>query len=755
MTSIQFLEQFRPGGPWLLVHISVTGGIDGRWCATESDVAAFVAKFDGVGNCYFHVNPTFGPMDKKAARTDIASLDWLHVDIDRGDREQALKDLRARRPTIIIDSGNGYQGFWRLAEPHPLDGTLPTFEDAKLWNLAIEQDLGGDNCHNVDRIMRLPGTWNVPNARKKARGCVKVQSRLVEFNDSTHRLEDFRKAPPEAEKRGRKACAAASIEAERVDDLASLDIPDRVRVIIEHGRHPDEGPKPKDDSRSTWLFDALCNLCRADVDESKMFGLITDPRYKISESILEKGRAAPAYALRQIANAREAVGDGDVERYERGAAKPTRRNVMRALRKAGIGVRWNELTRLTEVRGFAGDDWEPINAGIRARIALKLEDERFNKLSGEKRDDAIRVMAEMNRFHPVREWLLGLTWDGIERLPDFGASYFIGRDPFEDEAHKPLPYGRVLACYAAGFEVMLLGAVKRVLEPGCKFDTMLVVQGAQGIFKSTGIKKLCPDEDWFTDSVKLNLETKEFVERTQGAWLVEVTEMVGNTERDIELVKAQLSRAVDKCRLAYEREVGIHKRDFVLFGSDNKERMLRDPTGSRRFFVVYLDRVDLEAIERDRAQLWAEAFYKVALMGCETYITDPDILDDMTTLLASAKREAELTPYFEELFSDYGDHRIRSVDVLNIARSIRGNSVQSKHVHEAMADLGWSWHRALRFDDGKVTTGYKTGAATFELRATGEQQNAAGCAVSVSSYGPRATIQQLSNTGGRANADVL
>ncbi len=329
--AIEFLKRWAPRGPWVLTAIQT----DRKSIATGTfrprgtrALEKWLAAYNGKRNIYFHVNFPTRDLTKKADREDIKSVDWLHVDIDPRagedldqERERALALLQGRLPkgvpppTCIIFSGGGYQGFWRLEEPIPIDGDLLLAEDAKRYNQQLEILFGADNCHNIDRIMRLPGTVNLPDARKIKKGRVPTLATLVEFNDNIYPLSVFTAAPEvqteDAGSFSRDGDISLSSNVERIEDVSELDewdISERVKIIMAQGRHPDE-PKKGDDSRSAWLFDFCCQLARAEVPDEIIFAIITDPQWPISESVIEHKSNADRYAVRQITKAKEWVID--------------------------------------------------------------------------------------------------------------------------------------------------------------------------------------------------------------------------------------------------------------------------------------------------------------------------------------------------------------------------------------------------------------------------------------------------------------
>lgn len=225
--AIEYLRWLRPAGPWLLAAIA-----DGKrppvvrtFAAADVDaIARWLAEQNGQrrANVYYAPNPTRAAMAKKPAATDIASLSWVHVDIDP-QPDRPLADEQARilaalrrhdglpEPSAIVFSGGGYQALWRLAEPLALDGSQVAADRAKLHNLQAEYALGADRCHNVDRILRLPGTINWPNAKKQERGQVPTLARVVVRSDAAYPLAAF----PPAQAIGSSAAAADAAPASR------------------------------------------------------------------------------------------------------------------------------------------------------------------------------------------------------------------------------------------------------------------------------------------------------------------------------------------------------------------------------------------------------------------------------------------------------------------------------------------------------------------------------------------------------------
>lgn len=209
-------------------------------------------------------------------------------------------------------------------------------------------------------------------------------------------------------------------------------------------------------------------------------------------------------------------------------------------------------------------------------------------------EDALYNHATAHGFNPLTDWLLSLEWYGEKNLDNLLIDYMGAEDC---EYTKTVTRKSLVACVA------------RAMEPGCKFDYMLVINGRQGIYKSTLLSKL--GGRWFSDSLR-TFEGKEAAEMLQGLWILEVAELAAYGKSDIRTIKQFLSRSVDHYRAAYARKTEEHPRKCVFFGTTNDHDYLNDPTGNRRFWPVEAEvqkskKSVLDLTQEDIDQLWAEA----------------------------------------------------------------------------------------------------------------------------------------------------
>lgn len=329
--SLSFLKKYRPNAFWVLTAIPVEGGklVTATFGPdTAPKLETWLTKYGKDHNIYFSVNETISSdVTKKASRQEIRSVSYLHVDCDprAGEplRDEQIRILQRIRdfspcPTVVNFSGGGYQAFWRLEEPIQIDGDIAKAEAAKRFNMQLEILLGGDNCHDISRIMRLPGTMNRPNAKKRKKGRVEVMAELIHFDAAiSYPIADFTAAqavqtPASSGFTGGKSELAPEVNTgniRRITDLDELDklgtkvVPGLVKVIINVGKDPDDSTRF--DSRSEALFYVCCGLHRAGIPDDIIFSIITDPDFAISESVVSLGSRAEAYALRQIERAKE------------------------------------------------------------------------------------------------------------------------------------------------------------------------------------------------------------------------------------------------------------------------------------------------------------------------------------------------------------------------------------------------------------------------------------------------------------------
>lgn len=251
-------------------------------------------------------------------------------------------------------------------------------------------------------------------------------------------------------------------------------------------------------------------------------------------------------------------------------------------------------------------------------------------------DDALQEVTQDNKFHPVRDYLQGIKWDGECRVDELFIKYLGAEDT---------PYVR------AATRKWLCGAVARVMHPGIKFDTAIVLYGSQGLGKSLILEKL--GKSWFNNSL-VDIKTKDTMEQIQGSWVIELGELAPTFKNENEIVKAFISRASDRFRSPYGRRTEEYPRQCVFAGSTNNLMFLKDRTGNRRFWPITGDKDRKTAnswdiTDEEIDQIWAEAFY-YWLEG-ESLVLEGAVAEEAMRVQMSHTEGGELMGLIEEYLS--------------------------------------------------------------------------------------------------------
>ena len=223
------------------------------------------------------------------------------------------------------------------------------------------------------------------------------------------------------------------------------------------------------------------------------------------------------------------------------------------------------------------------------RLAAEWLQKQGILVSAEIAGQAVQTAARDHPFHPVKTYLKGLHWDGVERLDQWLSRYLGAQDN---------PYSR-----AVGSRWMI-SAVARIFRPGTKADCCLILEGPQGIRKSTALHTLA--DEYFTDELA-DLGSKDAAMQTRGVWIIELSELDSLSNSEVGRIKAFMSRTTDRFRPPYGMRLVESPRQCVFAGTVNQNTYLRDETGGRRFWPITCGQITVDELARDRDQLWAEA----------------------------------------------------------------------------------------------------------------------------------------------------
>jgi hypothetical protein len=371
--------------------------------------------------------------------------------------------------------------------------------------------------------------------------------------------------------------------------------------------------------------------------------------------------------------------------YENGEPKPILENLSRALEKA---PEWLGVLALDEfsqtIIARRPPPWVKANGHWDDRPWTDTDDleaTRWAQSSGvhvrtDLVHDAVRLEAARNGFHPVRDFLRELHWDGTPRL-DRWLTFYCGVDI--------TPYSSAVGAK------FLISAVARVMEPGAKTDAMLIMEGKQGIGKSTAFEILF--RPWFTDQLS-EITTKDASGDLAGKWCVEFADLHRFSRADKNALKSFLSRRLDHYRPPYARHAIDAPRQCVFVGTSNEDVYIDDPTGARRLWPVRCTSVDLESIARDREQLWAEAATRYAA-GERLYLTDDELRHDAEEQQEARQIDDALTRPIHDLLAGRLDPTVSIAEVLGSMgtpkdRWDRGMQTRIGH---ALRKLGWLRYR--------------------------------------------------------------
>ena len=376
------------------------------------------------------------------------------------------------------------------------------------------------------------------------------------------------------------------------------------------------------------------------------------PSFKaMSDLALGDDKVKAVFAGERIAQAAAEFSDEDwqtgLELDKSGHVKNTLRNLTLILENDPNlkGVVFNQLLDGMEIKGEV--PWKHPSKFWRDADDAQLisyVDAHYGTFSARNYDIAVTKVADDRAYHPIREFIESLPeWDKVPRVDTLLMDYLGASDT---------------AYVRAVTRKTLCAAISRVLRPGCKFDSMLVLNGPQGVGKSTLIAKLAGE--WFSDSLNLgDTKDKTAAEKLQGYWILEIGELAGLKKAEVETLRSFLSRQNDIYRAAFGKRATPHLRQCVFFGTTNAESgYLRDTTGNRRFWPVKTPgngkKQSWNLTHEEILQIWAEALVYVR-QGEKLYLSaEMDALakDEQREAMESDEREGLVREYLDTLLPE-------------------------------------------------------------------------------------------------------
>ena len=699
--AVAWLKALAPTGPWLVVAINPNpepGTRNAEIAAfspdTEPNLVAWLDRHQGHRNLYYTSNVLVHEPFRSTNKAAVRWLRLLHVDVDlhgpADDPDEAAALIQRLRsldppPTAIVWTGGGVQAIWKFA-------TLLAAPDhvarVEALNTSIWRALDGDPCHDVSRLLRLPGTVNVPTPQKLARGRVPVLAKVVDadwsrtwsyLTDSVPRppgspaadslLPTGPAASPTPPPRPRGAAVAVVTD----EEIGSLPVPLRKKI-----KDADATDFGGDRSRLGWFV--ICSLIRLGWSDDAIVKILTDDAYSISAHYLQHG-SSTTYARRNVTNARATLA-ADWNRTIKGdILTKDQENVDRALDRLGVKLSYDAFADRSWVNGAGPAQRlsDEVVDGIWLRVQSEcgfLPDLPYFKT-------VIGVRARENGYHPVLEYLERVqpTWDGRPRVGDPAVanapSWLATYGGAEDT-----PYTRAVG------RLILVAAVRRARQPGCKFDEMLMlVSEAQGTNKSSAIRTLAVKDEWFNDYVPIGEVGREVIEHLKGFWIIEAQEMAGMNTRELERVKSFCSRQTDHGRMSYAHFPSDVPRSCVFIGTTNDTHLFMDHY-NRRYWPVIVRTFDLSRLKADLDQLWAEAARAEA--AAEEIRLHPALWPVAAEVQAQFRIEDSWSTLLDEALGNLTG-RLQSSDVYKILSRTPGaiQHADGRRLGRAMRDVGF------------------------------------------------------------------
>ena len=292
------------------------------------------------------------------------------------------------------------------------------------------------------------------------------------------------------------------------------------------------------------------------------------------------------------------------KRDKQGRIEATIENVVAAVRRAdlcGVDIRFDRFRDEIMLATPGKGDWRTFSDPDYARLRITLERAGFKPIGRELMRDAVMLVADETPFDSAILWLEGLAWDGQPRVEGFLCNYFGAADT---------PYTRAVSLY------LWTAMAGRVMQPGVKADMVPILVGEQGAAKSSSVAAMVPSHEFFTE-ISFNERDDDLARKMRGRLVAEIGELRGLHTRELESIKAFITRTHENWVPKYREFATQFPRRLVFIGTTNKEEFLADETGNRRWLPVRTTLADIKAVVRDRDQLWAEARELFGVLGVD------------------------------------------------------------------------------------------------------------------------------------------
>ena len=555
-------------------------------------------------------------------------------------------------------------------------------DEAKALAVALSDFVGADaGTKDLSHVWRVPGTLNWPNKRKVERGRppepqpVRVAKA---FTGKSVEPETLRAALAAAAK-AKKGNGADPVLDELLKRCGT-----ELQALL-------RAAPAKGEDRSKTTFAIIRRLVRKDFSDAEI-KLLIEAHPQGAGGRYAEGKDLETDITRIREKIRHGMGGGGARPAwlnacltENGRPMSTLVNVMIALRSDETvrdAFALDEMLRASMLMRSPDHDPQfkprPVTDVDVGHLQEWLQWAGLGHVGKETCHQAIDMRASEHAFHPVREYLSSLQWDGQPRVATWLNVYMgAGQEPEQKSYVEAI--GRMF----------LIAMVARIFQPGCQADYMLILEGPQGELKSSACRIL--GGNYFSDHLPDVTSGKDVSQHLNGKWLIEVTEMHAMNRAEATQLKAFITRTVERYRPSYGRREVIEPRQCVFIGTTNKDAYLRDETGGRRFWPVKTGPIDLAALTRDRDQLFAEAVY--LYQAGEHWWPDREFEQTHITPQQEARYEGDV---WEEKIVEYlNGLSTAKVTVAQVARdalhfeTARIGTADQRRITAAMERLGW------------------------------------------------------------------
>lgn len=687
-------------------NVGGRGRAKALWSRKEPQIARWIKSQDGPGRgVYFGVclrrrGATEGTKENCVqAPAAYVDIDCLSDGIDRDEALQTLKGCQYP-PSYIVDSGRGYHAYWLFQEPMNIDVQSDECEQKKFEaiNEGLARIFAADTtAAECARVLRVPGTHNTKQGKN-------LDVVVVHTSDAEYDPSDIQEWPgyqspllvativkkptnrgttkADASDPWSKYASEWATSGERVDIDAELDamVPGDIhghllkataRLLLD-GRAVDEAVeyviaylKAKD---ADWCAAVrrhyghdwhqrrdvrdLAGMCKSFVKERMGADNHTARVERRADEAEEEeateqeqpkatGTDGPEPVI-VLDERRKKLWKQDLITNPKGDPIANAHNMrLYLLHDSPMTdrLRFNLMNQAVEFKDLKTQQWRRWVDADRAGAKIHLEVRGPSKNSLTDIDQAILKIADEHQVDPLADYLRSLEWDGVPRIDTFLIDYAGAKDG---------PEVREMC------RRWMISGAARGISPGCQVDHVLVLEGDQGVRKTSLMRALAIDPEYFLEG--LPVDEKAAIEALSGKWLVEISEMSAYKKQDIDRMKAMITTRRDTYRPPYGRFPEDHPRHCIFAGTINpgSRGYLKDETGNRRWWPIEVGRIDMDTLTPLIPQLWAEAV-AAHLSGEPHFITDEDV--NWRISKTQRSRMGYLDTVLYEKFLYYLDHQ--------------------------------------------------------------------------------------------------